>query len=65
MCDLKILACKGILRQVFICLRPPLHIVYVYTSILIHTGKGGGGRGEIEPERKGEGQQFTKLGRRN
>ncbi len=41
---------------------PPLrltHCVRVY-SILIHTGKGG----RVEPERMGEGQQFTKLGRK-
>jgi hypothetical protein len=30
--------------------------------ILIHTGKGG--EGDIEPERRLEGQQFTKLGRK-
>jgi hypothetical protein len=68
---LKKLICKGILRQVFICMwlrtPPPLHTVYVYTwySILIHAGKGrdeGGGR--VEPERRLEGQQFTKLGRK-
>jgi hypothetical protein len=54
----------------FICLRtrtpypPTSHTVYVYTSILIHTEKGGGGR--VEPERRVEGQQgkveITKLG---
>jgi hypothetical protein len=38
---------------------PPLtHCIRVY-SILIHTGKGG----IVEPERRLEGQQFTKLGR--
>ncbi len=37
---------------------PPVHTVYVYTVILIHTGKGGR---RVEPERL-EGQQFTKLG---
>jgi hypothetical protein len=36
--------------------------VYRY-SILIHTGRGGS-RGRVEPERRGEGQQFTKLGRK-
>jgi hypothetical protein len=35
-------------------------LVYLY-SVLIHTGKGGGRR--AEPERRGEGQQFTKLDR--
>jgi hypothetical protein len=39
---------------------PPTHCIRVY-SILIHTG-GGGGR--IEPERRLEEQQFTKLGRK-
>ncbi len=40
--------------------RPPLtHCIRVY-SILIRTGKGGGG-GRVEPERRLEGQQFTKL----
>ncbi len=58
---LKKKTCKGTLRQVFICRSrttspPPLltHYIRVY-SILIHTGKGGGGR--IEPERRGEGKQ--------
>ncbi len=27
--NLKKLTCKGTLRQVFICLRPPLHTVYI------------------------------------
>ncbi len=60
----KKLTCKGTLRQVFICLRPrtphqppPLHTVYVYTS----SHRDGGG--VIEPERRLEGQQSTKLGR--
>jgi hypothetical protein len=60
---LKKLTCKGTLRQVFISLRPPplpfTHYVRVY-RILIHTGKGG----EVEPERRLEGQQVTKLGRK-
>jgi hypothetical protein len=33
------------------------HCMRVY-STLIHTGKGG----RVEPERRGEGQQFTQLG---
>jgi hypothetical protein len=43
--------------------RPPytLYSIRVY-SVLIHTGEEGGGR--VEPERKLEGQQFTKLGRK-
>ncbi len=58
-------------RLVFICLRvwgpepltpPPLHTVQYTCSILIHLGKGGGG--SVEPERRLEGQQFTKLGRK-
>ncbi len=63
------LTCRGTLRLVFICLRPrnpflpPLQAVYVYLlySILIYTGKGGG---RVETERRLEGQQFTKLGRK-
>ncbi len=52
---------KGTLRQVFICLRlrtpfpPPLTHCLRVNSILIHTGKKGGGR--VEPERRVEGQQ--------
>ncbi len=56
--------CKGNLGQVFICLWPrtqypfpPKHcVLYVY-SILIHTGKGGGGRVELE-------RRSTLLGRK-
>jgi hypothetical protein len=44
---------------VFFCLRPPLHTYF----ILIHTGKGVRG-GRVEPERRLEGQQFTKLGKK-
>ncbi len=36
-----------------------IHCIRAF-SILIHTGKGG----RVEPERKLEGQQFTKLGRK-
>ncbi len=58
------------LRQVFICLKsrtpyppPPVtHCIIVY-SILIHTGKRGR-RWRVEPERRLEVQQFTKLGRK-
>ncbi len=54
----------------FICLRPrtpyppPLYTLYTCTvySILIHRGKGG--RGRVEPERRLERLQFTKLGRK-
>jgi hypothetical protein len=41
---------------------PPLHTVYVYKDYLFTQERGGGGR--FESERKGEGQQFTKLGRK-
>jgi len=41
---------------------PPLtHYINAY-KILIHTGKWR--RGRVEPERRGEEQQFTKLGRK-
>jgi hypothetical protein len=62
---LKKFACKGTLRQVFICLSPlpsmtpypPLHTVLRVYCKLIPTGKAGGGRDE--PERRLEEQQFT------
>jgi hypothetical protein len=73
--QLKKLTCKGTLRQVFICLRPASllrpHGPYrpppytLYTSILyilIHTWRGGE---RVKPERRLEGQQFTKLGRKS
>jgi hypothetical protein len=50
--------CKGTLQQVFICLRPRTRVY----SILIHTGRRE--RGRVEPERRLEGQHFTKLGRK-
>ena len=40
---------------------PPTQCIRV-NSILIHTGRGLGGR--VEPERRFEGQQFTTLGRK-
>jgi hypothetical protein len=39
---------------------PPTHTVDVYT----YSHKEGGGGGNVEPERKLEEQQFTKLGRK-
>ncbi len=54
----------------FICLRPrtpypppPTYCRHVY-SILIYTGKGERGGVRIEPERRIEWKQFTKLGRK-
>ncbi len=47
---LKKLTCKGTLRQVFICLRPPPLLGFCL--------------GWVEPERRLGGQQFTKLGRK-
>ncbi len=38
---------------------PPLPTVYVYKVYLFTQGRGGG---RVEPERRLEGQQFTKLG---
>ncbi len=40
---------------------PPLHIVYVYTVYTTYSHREGG---RIEPERRLEGHQFTKLGRK-
>jgi hypothetical protein len=62
----KKLICKGTLRQVIICLRPrspypPLNSIYVYSVYLFTQGRGEGG---VEPERRLEGQQFTKIGRK-
>jgi hypothetical protein len=37
--------------------------VYMYV-LYFDTGKGDGGGGRVEPERRLEGQQFTKLGRK-
>ncbi len=62
---LKQWTCKGTLRQVFVCLRPrtsyhppSLHTVDVYTVFLFTQGRGR----RVEPERREEGQQFTKHG---
>jgi hypothetical protein len=58
----------GLCGQAFICLRPrtsyppPPYTLSTYSRYTIHTihaGKGG-----VEPERMGEGQQFTNLGRK-
>jgi hypothetical protein len=85
--------CKGTLRQVYICLRPPPllgfglgwsrnfvgsesgHIQRVWSPTGLHTPHSlpvahclycdaGKGKGRVEPERRLEGQQFTKLGRK-
>jgi hypothetical protein len=63
--------CNTIKRDfaaVFICLRPitpnPLaHCTDSTVQYLFTQGRGGGGR--VEPERRLEGQQFTKLGRKH
>ncbi len=69
---LKKLTCEGTFRQVFIrqrprtsppCTLPLTHCISVY-NILIHMEKRGM-RGELnQPERRGVGQHFTKLGRK-
>ncbi len=60
---LKKLTGKGTLRQSLMPKTPypfHLHTVYVYTStVYLFTQR----RGRIEPERRSEGQQFTKMGR--
>ncbi len=64
-CHLKKMTWKRTLRHMLFCMRPrtlyTVHCICVY-RIIIHAGKGGGGR--VEPERRLEGQQFTKLGRK-
>ncbi len=57
--------CKGNLRQVFICLKPRssyppslTHCIRVYTTVYYSHSEGG----RVEPERRLEVQQFTKLG---
>ena len=55
----KKLTCKGTLRQVFICLRPPLHTVYILYTYSHREGVEGWGR--VEPKRRLEGQQFTNV----
>jgi hypothetical protein len=62
---LKKLSYKGTLRQVFLCLRPRTqsppftHCIRVY-NILFTQGRGE--EGIVEPERRLEGQQVSKLG---
>jgi hypothetical protein len=51
--DLKKFTCKGIVWQVFICLRPPIPpftLCICVNCILIHRERGGGGRDE--PKRR-------------
>ncbi len=69
---LKKFICKGTLRQVFICVRPrtpcspPLtHCIRVYSLLTYSHREGGGKVGRVQPERRLEGQQFTKLGRKH
>jgi hypothetical protein len=58
----KKLTCKGTLRQVFICLSPPLHTVNILYTYSHREGVEGWGR--VEPKRRLESQQFTKLGQK-
>ncbi len=63
------LTCKGALQQVFICLRPrtpspPTHCIRVYNILIQYSHREGEAGGRVEPERRLEWQQFTKLGRK-
>jgi hypothetical protein len=63
--DIKILTCNGTLRQVFYCLRPrtlppPPYTLYTRKQYTYSHRKGG----RAEPERRFEGLQFKKLGRK-
>jgi hypothetical protein len=67
-CHLKNLTYKRTLQQVFICLRhrtsyPPPYTPYTCIHYTYSLTEGGWG-GRVKPERRGEGQQFTKLGRK-
>jgi hypothetical protein len=59
------LTCERTLRQVFISQRPrtPYPAYTLHTCTQYTYGLREGGRGEAEPERRLEEQQFTKLGR--
>ncbi len=66
----KKLTCKGTLWQVFICLKartpypsPPYTMYRCIQNTYSHR-EGGGIGGRVEPERRLEGQQFTKLARK-
>ncbi len=54
---IKKMTCKGTLRQVFICLWTRTYTPHLHTVF----GCNGGG-GTVEPERRLEGQWFTRLG---
>ncbi len=58
----KKLTCKGTLRQVFIFLSPPLRTVNILYTYSHREGVEGWGR--VEPKRRLESQQFTKLGQK-
>ncbi len=66
----EIFTCKGTLRQVFICLRPrtpyppSAYTMFTYIQYTYSHREGGEGGELIETDRRGEGQQFTKLGRK-
>ncbi len=68
---LKKFTSKGILLQVFICLRPgtsippPLPLcIRVYSTVQYAYSHREGGGGVVEPKSRLEGQLFTKLGRK-
>jgi hypothetical protein len=54
---------KGTSRQLFICLSPPTLFTFIYPYLYIFI-EGREGGGSVEPERRGEAQEITRLGRK-
>jgi hypothetical protein len=59
---LKKFICEGTLRQMFICLRPRTPFLPTTHCIRVQYTYSHREGGRVEPERRLEGQQFTKLG---